>query len=102
MVWVIPMQGQLSLFDHINNKDGNEMNKDEFLNEFKKVLEIDSNQEITENIVLNDLEEYDSLAVLGIISMVDENFGKKITAVDFKNFSTINDLINFIGQDKFK
>ncbi len=78
------------------------MNKDEFLNEFKKVLEIDSNQEITENIVLNDLEEYDSLAVLGIISMVDENFSKKITAADFKGFSTINDLINCIGQDKFK
>lgn len=43
-----------------------------------------------------ELEEWDSLAALTIIAMVDEEFGKKITGADIRSSETIHDLYNLI------
>ena len=45
---------------------------------------------------LNDIEEWDSLTALSVISMVDEQFEQTITGADLRTLSTIEDLYNFV------
>tara|TARA_R110002050_G_scaffold297522_1_gene459100 strand:+ start:109 stop:348 length:240 start_codon:yes stop_codon:yes gene_type:complete len=77
------------------------MRKDVFYEKFMDFLEIDSVETLTDDIVLRDLDEYDSFFVLMIIAFLDENFSLKLTAEDLKEISTIKDLIEFIGTENF-
>ena len=76
------------------------MKLNKFIIDFKEFLEIDSIDDLTSETILRDLEEFDSFFVLTIISFIDERFSIKITAEDFDKIITINDLINFIGDEK--
>ena len=73
------------------------MDSVKFIAEFRKALEIDPGRQIDENTILQDLEEYDSLAILSIIAMADEKFGKKISGAEFPKLKIIGDLIKLIG-----
>lgn len=77
------------------------MKKNEFIDKLKKALEIDSDKEITENTDLRNLEEYDSLAQLAIIAVVDKAFGKQLSADNLMSITSVEDLVKIIGQDKF-
>ena len=59
-----------------------------------ETLEVDGLELNTE---LGSLEEWDSMAKLSLIVMVDDEFGKKLTADDIKGFSTVQDIVEFIG-----
>ena len=78
------------------------MKKSEFMEKLKDALEIDANKEITEETDLRYLEEYDSLGVLTIIAMVDENFGKQLSSPDFQKITTVSSLIKLIGEENFE
>jgi acyl carrier protein len=58
---------------------------------------IDTEVEISENILLDEIEEYDSIAILSLMSMYDE-IGVKIYPNDFVSLKTIQDLINLAGD----
>ena len=79
------------------------MKKEEFIKKLKNALEIeDEDKEITLETDLRDLEEYDSLSVLAIIAMIDENFGKQIPSSDFAKITTIKSLMDLIGKEYFE
>ena len=40
--------------------------------------------------------------MLTTIAFIDERFSIKLTAEDFDKIITLNDLINFIGEEKIK
>lgn len=61
----------------------------------EEVLDVEENA-LTENTILDDLDEWDSVAVLSLIIMLEENFGKKITGQDAKTFKTVQDIINIM------
>ena len=42
------------------------------------------------------LDEWSSLVALSIISMVDEEFDKRLTGADLRSMDTIEDLYNLI------
>ena len=42
------------------------------------------------------LEEWGSLVALSVISMIDDEFGKRITGADLRNCVTIEELYNLI------
>jgi len=42
------------------------------------------------------IEEWNSLTALSIISMVDDQMGKTITGADLRRFTSIKDLYNYI------
>lgn len=44
---------------------------------------------------LTDLEEYDSMAKLSVIVLMDEEFGKKLTGEEMAKFTTIGDIVAF-------
>lgn len=47
--------------------------------------------------VLADLEEWDSIAKLSLIVMVDDECGKTLTNDDFKTFNTVQDILDYMG-----
>lgn len=76
------------------------MKINEFLNELKETLELED-VELNEEMNLKNLEEYDSLSVLSIIAMIDENFGKKIPGQKFQSVTTVKSLMVLIGMESF-
>ncbi len=76
------------------------MKTTEFIDILKESLEIDDS-EVLEDTDLKSLDNYDSLAILSIIALIDEHFGKKIKGEQFKNISTVKSLMTLIGMDNF-
>lgn len=72
------------------------MTKQEFLNELKNMLETD--QEITESTLLEDLDEWDSLAMMSLATFFDENFSIKTKMDQMNKFKTVSDIIAFLGD----
>ena len=66
------------------------MTKDEFLEKMQDVLQTDD--ALTAETVLNDLAEWDSLAMMATMAFLDKNFGVKVGLKDFKEMSTIGDI----------
>ena len=78
------------------------MKIEDFIRKFKENLEIDDDVFITRESSLLELPEYDSLGILSIIALVDEEFEVKLSNNQFKALTTIESLINTIGKEHFK
>ena len=76
------------------------MKTNEFLERLAEVLELEDIV-LKKETNLKDLEEYDSLSVLSIIAMIDENFSKKISGQKFQSITTVKSLMEFIGMESF-
>ncbi len=46
---------------------------------------------------LDDIEEYDSMAKLSLIVLMNDEFEKKLTASQIKAFKTVQDILDFMG-----
>ena len=77
------------------------MKTNKFLCELSETLELEE-IELNVNTNLKDLEEYDSLSVLSIIAMIDEQLGKRLSGNDFNSVTTIKSLMELIGMDSFE
>ncbi|AQW83678.1 acyl carrier protein [Campylobacter pinnipediorum] len=44
--------------------------------------------------ILSELDEWDSMAAISYVVMMDEKFGKIIDTKDIKNFKTIQDILD--------
>lgn len=51
---------------------------------------------LNENMELGDIDAWDSMAVISLIALADEHFGKSLTAVQIKKFKTIKDILDFL------
>ncbi len=70
------------------------MNENMFLEKMKDLTDNDS---LTMATALNDMEEWDSVSVLGYVSIALD-CGKKITADQIRNCGTIADLYSLLQQ----
>ena len=77
------------------------MKKEAFIDGLKEIMEIEETP-LTEDTVLRDLMEFNSLALMGIIALIDENFDMIIEAEVFEKVKTIGDIMALIGMDKFE
>ena len=50
--------------------------------------------DFTPETLLDDLEEWDSLAAISYVVMMDEEFGIVANPTDIKNFKTIQDILD--------
>ena len=48
-------------------------------------------------LVLEDLENWDSMTKLALIVLMDDEFGKTLTSNDIKNFKTVGDVMAYMG-----
>lgn len=53
---------------------------------------------IQDNKILKDTLELDSLDYVDLVVVIEENFGFKTTAEDFKSISTFEDFYNFVER----
>lgn len=72
------------------------MTTDEKIALLEDTLEMDSGALSPES-VLDEIEEYDSLAKLSLIVLCDEEFGKTLTGEQIQEFKTVQDVLNFMG-----
>jgi len=71
------------------------MTKDEFLDKFRDVLRHDSN--LTGDMFLIDLDEWDSLAVMSTVAFLDEEFGIKTSFKIINDLDKVDDVIKLAG-----
>ena len=50
-----------------------------------------------EDAVLEDLDEWDSMNMLALIVLMDDEFGKELTRDDINGFKTVGDILEFMG-----
>lgn len=71
------------------------MTNQEKINLIEDALELDLNS-LSEDTLLSDIAEYDSMAKLSIIVMCDDEFGKKLTGEQIRDFKTVGDIVSFL------
>ena len=69
----------------------------EFLDLFKEVLEIED-KEISLNDEFREYDEWDSLAYLSVIAMLDDEIEIVIETEDFKKIRTVGDLLREVKE----
>lgn len=74
------------------------MKKDEFIQEIMSILEIEDAYLIQETTAFKALNEWDSLAALSTISMVDDEFGVTINNKDLRSVETLGELYKLIEE----
>ena len=71
------------------------MTRDEFLEEMTEVLQTE--EELSFETVLEDLDEWDSLAVMSTMAFLEGRLGVKTSMKDYKDFKTIEDIVQKAG-----
>ncbi len=66
------------------------MTREEFLIEMQDVLQTE--EDLTFETTLEDLEEWDSLSVMGTMAFLDKRFDIKTTMSDYAAMKTIGDI----------
>jgi acyl carrier protein len=70
------------------------MTKEQFLEKMIDLL--DTEEEVTMNSVLQNIEEWDSLSFVSFLAMVNVSTGKKLEPTTVKTAQTIGDLFELI------
>ena len=71
--------------------------QDQFIPAFKEALEMED-QEINMTDAFRDYEEWDSIAQLSLIAMLDEEFDLQIEEKDFEQLETVEDLLKAVKE----
>lgn len=74
------------------------MTIDEFLEELAELLEVE--ETVTLETSLEDMPEYDSLAIMALIAFIDDNFDMTVSGEKVGNLKTVSELVDIIGKDK--
>jgi acyl carrier protein len=72
------------------------MTNQEKIRLIEDALELDENT-LTEETFLDAVPEYDSMAKLTLIVLCDDEFNKKLTGEQIKEFKTVKDVLDFMG-----
>lgn len=72
------------------------MSLQEKLNVLEEILELDENT-LSGTERLEDIEEWDSLSKLYLVSWVKKSMKKRLTIEEIKNFETVNDICEYLG-----
>ena len=73
------------------------MTKEEKIALLEDMLELESGALAPET-ELSSIDEYDSMAKLSLIVLVDDEFSKKLTGEQIREFKTVQDILNFMGE----
>ena len=72
------------------------MSAEEKIRMLEEALEIDENT-ITEETFLDAIPEFDSMGKLSLIVLCDDEFDKKLTGEQIKEFKTVKDVLDFMS-----
>lgn len=74
------------------------MSEKERLELLEETLEVEENT-LTPETLLEDVAEYDSMAKLSLIVMMEDEFGVKLTSETVKSFKTVSDILKAMIQE---
>lgn len=76
-------------------KNNTKMTNEEKMAMLEEMLELEGGS-LEPGMDLNSIEEYDSMAKLSLIVMMDEEFGKKLLGEQIQKFHTVKDILDFM------
>lgn len=76
------------------------MDEKTFLNSFAEALEMDDASVLTRETEFQNLDEWDSMAYLSVIAMLDDQYGVQIENSEFVKFITLGELMDYIANNK--
>ena len=71
------------------------MTQEEKIALLEDMLELD-NGSLKPETELSSIDEYDSMSKLSLIVLMDEEFGKKLTGEQIREFKNVEDIISFM------
>ena len=72
------------------------MNLQEKLALIEEVLDVEAGS-LTQETMLADVEEWDSIAALSLIVMLDEKFEKTVSGAQIKALESVNDILAYMN-----
>lgn len=72
------------------------MKQDEKIALLEDMLELDGGT-LKPEMELLSIDEYDSMAKLSLIVLMDDECGKKLTGEKIREFKTVQDILDFMG-----
>ena len=86
------------VFDEIffNDIIFKKMTQEEKIALLEDMLELDGGT-LTPETELSSIDEYDSMGKLSLIVLMDDEFGKKLTGEQIREFNTVQDILDFMG-----
>ena len=72
------------------------MTQEEKISMLEEMLELE-NGTLSPEMELSSIEEYDSMAKLSLIVLMDDEFDKKLTGEQILEFKTVQDILDFMG-----
>ena len=69
------------------------MSNQEKLEKLAEIMDLEV-EEIKEDAILADIDEWDSVAALSFIALMDEEFGKAVKGAEIRQFVTIKDVLD--------
>ncbi len=70
-----------------------------FIENFEKVFEVENGTMKAEDI-FRDYEEWDSITLLTLTAMLDDEYGIIIPRIEFEKIVTIQEMFNYVSQKK--
>ena len=70
------------------------MRINDFIEKFAEAVEIEDASALSANTEFRNLEEWNSLAYLSVIALLDEEFNVQIEMADFKKLNTIQEIFD--------
>lgn len=74
------------------------MELQDFIKNFANIFEETDAASIKADTVYSELEEWDSVMVLSLISMIDEEYGVVVDVDDMSETRTVEDLFNYVNS----
>jgi len=68
----------------------------------EQLIEIFEIDEVSQDIILRDLELWDSLSVISLLAVLDESYGINIEATELAEVLTVADLFAFVEERRSK
>ena len=75
------------------------MKKTEFIEKFAEAIDVEVSV-LTPETEFRTLDEWDSMAYLSVIAMIDEEYDMQIEQLEFKKLLTLQDLMDYIEKNK--
>lgn len=74
------------------------MTNQEKLHLLEEIMELDEGT-LKEDMILSDIDEWDSISLLSFMAMLDEKFSKNITGSEVKVQKTVGDLMSLMENE---
>lgn len=66
------------------------------------IVMVDDVNEINPSTVLDELEDWDSMAIVALNAILDEHYGFTLNEEEIKSLTTLADILNFINKVSLK